>query len=101
MDLAKLVLNGLQSNIRERLEGYEFLTINQVLQRALAQESRSKDTRLKSDRPNTHIVDYDFSDDESKDVYAAEFKWSANEKPCTCTSLRPIQKNWQDGQMHF
>jgi hypothetical protein len=35
-DLADLVLNGLKTHIREKLEGYEFLNINQVLQRALA-----------------------------------------------------------------
>ena len=38
-DLAELALNGLRTHIKERLEGYEFLTVNQVLQRALAQES--------------------------------------------------------------
>ena len=38
-DLAELALNGFRTHIKERLEGYEFLTINQVLQRALAQES--------------------------------------------------------------
>ena len=44
-DLADLVLSGLRTPIREKLEGYEFLNINQVLQRALAQESRSKDLK--------------------------------------------------------
>jgi len=38
-DLADLVLNGLKTHIKERLESYEFLNINQVLQKALAQES--------------------------------------------------------------
>ena len=41
-DLADLVFNGLKTYIKDRLEGHEFLTINQVLQRALAQESRGK-----------------------------------------------------------
>jgi len=40
-DLAELALNGLRSHTNEKLEGYKFLTINQVLRRALAQESRS------------------------------------------------------------
>ena len=48
-DLAELALNGLRTHIKKRLEGYEFLTINQVLQRALAQESRSKDAKFKYD----------------------------------------------------
>ena len=38
-DLTEIALNALKTHIKERLEGYEFLTINQVLQRALAQES--------------------------------------------------------------
>ena len=38
-DLAELAFNGLRSHIKEKLEEYEFLTINQVLQMALAQES--------------------------------------------------------------
>ena len=38
-NLAELALNGLRSHIKEKLEGYEFLTINQVLRWVLAQES--------------------------------------------------------------
>ena len=77
-DLADLVLNGLKTHIREKLEGYEFLSINQVLQRALAQESRSKDLkkvhRYKTNRPKMNMVEYDsdHSDDEG-DIYATEF----------------------------
>jgi hypothetical protein len=40
--MADLVLNGLRTHIRERIDGYEFLNVSQVLQRALAQESKSK-----------------------------------------------------------
>ena len=77
-DLADLVLSGLRTPIGEKLEGYEFLNINQVLQRALAQESRSKDLkevhRYKADRPKMNMIEYDsdHSDDEG-DVFATEF----------------------------
>ena len=37
-----------------------------------------------------------FSDDENKDIYAAEFAWPSNNKSCPCGSLKPIQKNRQD-----
>jgi hypothetical protein len=90
----------LRSHIREKLEGHEFSSVAQVLLKALAHESRSKDVRLKSDRPNMHMLDYDSSDDESKDVYAAEFTWSSNDKVNTCASLRPIHKNRQE-EMKF
>jgi hypothetical protein len=47
-----------------------------VLDRALAQENRSKElAKSKSDHPNIHFLNnnVDISDDESSDVYAAEF----------------------------
>ena len=72
-DLAELALNGLRSHIKEKLEGYEFLTINEVLQRALAQESRSKDAKFKPDRLSMHMQQGESSDDEGNEVYAAEF----------------------------
>ena len=39
----------------------------------------------------------DSSDDEEKGVYAAEFVWPSKDKPSTCPSLKPIQKNRQNG----
>ena len=91
-----MVLNGLRSHIREKLEGYDFLTINQVLQKALAQESRSKDARSKSDRPNIHVLNNDSSDDKNGEVYAAEFVWPSKAKSYSCASLKPIHKNRQE-----
>ena len=44
-DLADLAFNGLCSHIKERLEGYDFFTVTQVHQRALAVESRSKESQ--------------------------------------------------------
>ena len=83
-DLAELVLNGLKSHIKKKLEGYAFLTVNQVLQRALAQESRSKDAKFKSDHLGMHVLQGEFSDDEDNEVYATELVWSSNDKPSTC-----------------
>ena len=77
-DLADLVLSGLKTHIKERLESYEFLNINQVLQKALAQESRSKEVpRSTTDRPRVHMVEYnDDNSDDEVDVYTTEFVWS-------------------------
>ena len=86
----------MRSHIKEKLEGYEFLIINQVLQRALAQESRSKESKFKSDRLAMHMLHGDSSDDENSEVYAAEFVWSSSDKPSTCASLKPIPKNRHD-----
>ena len=41
-DLADLAFNGMRSHIKEKLEGNDFFAVNQVHQRALAAESRSK-----------------------------------------------------------
>jgi hypothetical protein len=95
-DLAKLAFNGLRSHIKEKLEGHEFIDVAQVIVRALAHESRSKDTRLKFDRLNMHMLDYESSDDESKEVYAAEFTWSSDDKANTCASLKPAHKSRQE-----
>ena len=96
-DLADLAFNGWRSHIKEKLEGNDFFAVNQVHQRALAAECRSKELQEshKHHRPNTHALEYhlDSSDDESKEVYAAEFLWSPSDKPSTCSSLKPVNKN--------
>ena len=43
----------------------------------------------------------DCSDDESKDVYAAEFVWPSQVKPFTCSSFKPIHKNRQEEKFIF
>ena len=74
-DLANLAFNGLHSHIKEKLESYDFFTVTQVHQRALAIESRSKNFQdsHRHHRPNTHALECnsDCSDDEYKEVYAA------------------------------
>src|SRR5579859_107349 len=39
------------------------------------------------------VDDYSSSDDESKEVMAAEIRWPAENKQVTCPSLKPIHKN--------
>ena len=104
-DLTDLAFNGLGSHIKERLEGYDFFTVTQVHQRALAIESQSKETQEshRHHRSSVHALDFtsDCSDDESNDVYAAEFAWSSQAKPFTCSALKPIHKNRQDEKFTF
>jgi hypothetical protein len=99
--MSDLVLNGFKTHIKERIEGYEFLNVNQVLQRALVQESRSKEIKdmhkPESDRPRIITVEYNSenSDDEA-DIYTAEFVWPSKAKPYNCDALKPIRKNCED-----
>jgi diadenosine tetraphosphate (Ap4A) HIT family hydrolase len=52
-----LALNGLHFHLKDKLEGHEFSNVTQVLQKALAQESRAKDSteHYKSKVDHLHI----------------------------------------------
>ena len=98
-DLANLVFAGLLDLHKEKLDEQEFSDVSQVLQKTLANESRAKEARnlqKSNEKPNRPVYvlgcESNCSDDEGKDVYAAEFAWPSNDKPCTCGSLNPIQK---------
>ena len=61
----------------------------------MARDSQKSNEKL--NRP-VYVLGCDFncSNDEGKDVYAAEFVWPSNDKPCTCGSLKQIYKNRQE-----
>jgi hypothetical protein len=73
--LAGLTFNGLRYYLKERL-GVQFFTLAELHQRALACESRSKET-AETIRHNVHIVECDqsSSDNESKEIYDVEMVW--------------------------
>jgi len=96
-DLADLVFNGLRSYLKEKLEGFEYHTVNYLQIKVIGLEFKLKNAKdtYKPHRSNTHILDHDSdsSDDESKEVYVAEFVWPSKAKPDSVPSLKPIQKN--------
>jgi hypothetical protein len=59
--LADLALGGLRSHFKEKIEGYDFITVNQLQVRALNQEFKFKNAKdtYKTHRSNTHVVDYE------------------------------------------
>jgi hypothetical protein len=85
----------LLSYLRDKLDGTQFFSIAQLHQWSLACESRFKETS-KSAARIIHIVEHDNSDDESVDVYTAEFVWPTKDKSSACSSLQPVQKNRQE-----
>jgi hypothetical protein len=92
-----LAFNGLRPYVKEKLRGIFFTLVNQVLDRALAQENQSKElAKSKSGRPNMYFLNNNVntSDDENDDVYAVEFAWSSKDKAHTCASLKSIHRNW-------
>ena len=60
-DMDDLVLNGLRSHLKEKLEGHEFMSVRQVQERALVQESRGKEIkevhRHKVDRSKVNMIE--------------------------------------------
>jgi hypothetical protein len=69
--------------------------MDQLQQRALACESRSKETP-KSVARIVHLIECDSSDDESVDVYTVKFIWPTKAKSSVCPSLQSVQKNRQE-----
>jgi hypothetical protein len=105
--LTGLAFNGLRYYLKERLEGIQFFILALLHQRALACESRSKET-AKTIHHNVHIVECDqsSSDDESTEVYTAEMVWPKQAKSLACSSLQPVQKKREEtrrasGITHF
>ena len=75
-DLADLAFADLLNFHKEKLDGQEFLDVSQVLQKALANESRAKEARdseKSNEKPNRLVYvlgcDSNCSDDEGKDIY--------------------------------
>ena len=103
--LADLAFNGLHSHIKERLETYDFFTVTQVHQRALAIKSRSKESqechRHHRSRMHTLACNSDCLDNECKDVYVAEFIWLSQAKSFTCSAFKLIHKNRQEEKFTF
>ena len=95
----------MRSHIKEKLEGYDFFTVTQVHQKALAVESRSKELQEshRHHRSSVHVLECNSNclDDESNDVYAAEFIWPSQANPFIYSALKPIHKNRQDETFTF
>jgi hypothetical protein len=99
-DLADRAYSGLLDIHKEKLDGQDFLDVSRLLQKALANENPLKESRSlqkTNEKPN-HPIYYasNYSDDESKEVYAAEFTWSSDDKENTCASLKPAHKSRRD-----
>jgi hypothetical protein len=97
-DLANLAFAGLLSYLREKLEGQEFLDVNQVLQCALTHENRARDSRThnrfrdggkNNEKGHVGLVDESASSDEEMGVCIAEWVDTPKDKHITCTFLKP------------
>jgi len=102
--LVDITLGGLCSHLKEKLDGFDFYSINTLQLQAMNQEYKFKNSKdaYKPHRSNIQVVEYDsdLSNDEDKEVYTAEFVWPSAAKPCSCASLKPTQKSWKE-EMKF
>ena len=92
-DLAGLAFGGLLSCLKEKLEGFDFLTVNHLQTYVLGLEFKLKNAKDSHiiHQSITHVNCESDSDDEKKEV--AEFIWPSEAKPYACSSLKPISKN--------
>lgn len=101
-DLADLAFSGLFAHLKEKLDGQEFLGINQVLQKALIQENYAKEVKQysrfkdgKNRDKEKHTVntvdcsDEDLASDEDTDICVAGWVHTSKTKPFVCTALKP------------
>jgi len=94
-DLANLAYNGLRSYLKEKLDGFDFITVNHLQMRAIGLEFKFKNEKDTFEtHQSIHIDGKSNSNDEKKEV--AEFIWPSEAKPCSCSSLKPIPKNRQE-----
>ena len=72
--LADLAYNYLRSSLKEKLEGFEFLTVNRLQMRAIGLEFKFKNAKDTFEtHQSIHVECKSDSDDEKKKV--AEFIW--------------------------
>ena len=73
-DLADLAFNGLRSYLKEKLEGFEYHTVNFLQVKVMGLEFKLKNAKdtFKPHRSNTHILDHD-SDSSDDDMLLSLF----------------------------
>jgi hypothetical protein len=96
-DLAELAFSGLISTLKDRLDGQDFLDMNQVLQRAVIQENRAKEHKLygrfkdtsSKEKLAVNFMEEDEECDEDTEVCITEWVDMAKGKPLACAFLKP------------
>ena len=100
-DLADLAFSVLLAHIKDKLEGQEFLDVNQVLQKALAQETRAREVKQSNwfrdnknkdkvvPAVNTLECESDSASDDESDICVAKWVQTPKSKPFVCPALKP------------
>jgi hypothetical protein len=96
-DLAELAFVGLSAALKDGVEGQDFTDVNQVFQRAVGYESRTREHksygRLKEnsnkDKPGVNFVEEDSTSEDAIEVCIAECIDMPQDKPLVCLFLKP------------
>jgi hypothetical protein len=94
-----LAFSRLSSYLREKMEGQDFVDVNQVLQRAVVHENRSRDQRSHrqfrdnntrdKEKQGVDFVAEETSNGSDVEVCVAEWADTLKNKPITCSFLKP------------
>jgi hypothetical protein len=103
-DLADLASIGLSMTLRDRMEGYDFIDVNHLLQCSLVQEGRAKEYKVQSGLKETNTkeksgVNYVWEDSVSDDdigICLAEWVDTPGDKPLGCSFLKPGPRKRDD-----
>jgi hypothetical protein len=97
--LVDLAFVGLSPYLREKMEGQEFIGVNQVLQRALSRENRAKDGRSyrrfkdsssqDKEKHSMSYVDGEAKSEGDNEICVAECVETFKDKPISCLFLKP------------
>jgi hypothetical protein len=98
-DLADLAFAGLTSYLKERMDGHDFVNVNQVMQRAVAQENRGMDDKSygrfreggtrEKEKHSVNFVNEDSASDSDGEVCAAEWVDIQKNKLISFSFLKP------------
>jgi hypothetical protein len=93
--LADLAFAGLTLYLKDKLDGQEFSDTNQLLQCALPYENCAKSSRFwdcaNKDKEKYHVnfVDEEADDEEDNKICIAEWVEKLEDKPISCSFLKP------------
>jgi hypothetical protein len=98
-NLADLAFAGLTSYLKERMDGHDFVNVNQVMQCVVAQENRGKDDKSygrfreggtrEKEKHSVNFVNEDLASDSDAEECVAEWLDIPKNKLISCSFLKP------------
>jgi hypothetical protein len=95
--LSRLAFAGLSIALKDKMEGQDFMYVNQVLQCAMGYESWAKEHKAyglfkevtSKEKSGVNFVEEDSASDEDTEVCVPEWVDTPKENPIVCSFLKP------------